>query len=75
KILAQTVQRAGLGLTEELVVFMLEELYAKQGRPYQAFHPRFIVDQAFAICAYEGMAPQLTQEVVERAWENLFPVD
>ncbi|MEL6765659.1 MAG: ATPase [Pseudomonadota bacterium] len=75
KILAQTVQRAGLGLDEALVVYMLEELYAKQGRPYQAFHPRFIVDQAFAICAYEAMAPQLTPEVVERAWENLFPVD
>ncbi|MEO0957211.1 MAG: ATPase, partial [Pseudomonadota bacterium] len=74
KILALTAQRAGLELEEKLVVFMLEELYAKQGRSFQAFHPRFIIDQAFAICAYEGIDAQLTPEVVERAWENLFPV-
>ncbi|MEO1317821.1 MAG: ATPase, partial [Pseudomonadota bacterium] len=74
KILALTAQRAGLELEEKLVVFMLEELYAKQGRSFQAFHPRFIIDQAFAICAYEGIEAQLTPEVVERAWENLFPV-
>ncbi|MEM8760513.1 MAG: ATPase [Pseudomonadota bacterium] len=74
KILALTAQRAGLELEEKLVVFMLEKLYAKQGRSFQAFHPRFIIDQAFAICAYEGIDAQLTPEVVERAWENLFPV-
>ncbi|MEM8819568.1 MAG: AAA family ATPase [Pseudomonadota bacterium] len=75
RILAQTAQRAGLALREEVVEHMLTELYAKQGKRYQAFHPRFMIDQAYAICAYEGIEPELSVEVIERAWENLFPVD
>ncbi|MEM8597690.1 MAG: AAA family ATPase [Pseudomonadota bacterium] len=75
KIFAQTAQRAGLELREEVVLYVLEELYAKQGKSYQAFHPRYLIDQAFAICAFEGVPTHLSPEIVARAWENLFPVD
>ncbi|MEO0818837.1 MAG: AAA family ATPase [Pseudomonadota bacterium] len=74
RIFAATAARAGLALSEEVLAFVLTELYEKHERTYQAFHPRFLIDQAFAICAYEGVPPALTPEVLERAWENLFPL-
>jgi len=65
--------RFDLKLTEEVMEFILFELYAKQeGAQYQAFHPRFLVDQVIAICRYEGVNPKLEPEYLRRAWGNLF---
>ncbi|MEM6973056.1 MAG: AAA family ATPase [Pseudomonadota bacterium] len=75
KIFATTAKRANMALTEETLQFVLSELYENHGKRMQAFHPRFFCDQARAICAFEGMAPALTPDVLIRAWENLFPVD
>ncbi|MEL6196977.1 MAG: AAA family ATPase [Pseudomonadota bacterium] len=75
RILAETAARAGVTLSEEIVSHLLVERYDAEEKRLQAFHPRFLCDQAHAICAYEGIEPQLNKEVIARAWENLFPVD
>ncbi|MBK0399596.1 AAA family ATPase [Limibaculum sp. M0105] len=75
RIFLQTARRMGIALTEEILAFVMVELYARHGRTYQAFHPRFLIDQTLSICAFEGVAPQLRPDFLERAWENLFPRD
>ncbi|MCL5777766.1 AAA family ATPase [Limibaculum sp. FT325] len=75
RIFLQTARRMGVDLTEEVVAFVMVELYARQGKKYQAFHPRFLIDQTLSICAFEGVSPQLRPEFLVRAWENLFPRD
>ncbi|MDT8345381.1 MAG: AAA family ATPase [Thermohalobaculum sp.] len=75
RIFVQTASRMGVALTEELLAFVMVELYARHGKTYQAFHPRFLIDQTLSICAFEGVPVQLRPDFLVRAWENLFPRD
>ncbi|MEM0987238.1 MAG: AAA family ATPase [Pseudomonadota bacterium] len=71
-ILVRTAERAGLPLDEEALAHLMFELYAKTpSARYNAFHPRFLVDQCRSICAYQGIQAQMTPEVLDQAWENL----
>ncbi len=73
EIFSRAAKRAGLELTEEILAFVLFELYEKEeGAKFQAFHPRFLIDQTLAICTYEGVRPQLREDYLRRAWANLF---
>ncbi|MEM6489419.1 MAG: ATPase [Pseudomonadota bacterium] len=73
QIFAQCARRSGLPLDAEVLHYILSELYEREGKALQAFHPGFFCDQAHAICAYEGIAPQLTPQIARQVWENLFP--
>lgn len=73
KIFARTARKFKVELTEDILGFILFELYAKtEGAEMHAYHPRFLIDQSMAICAYEGVAPQLKPEYLTKAWRNLF---
>jgi len=73
EIFARTAKRFGLVLTEEILGYVLNELYAKEeGAEFHAYHPRFLIEQTKAICAFEGVAPQLKPDFLRRAWGNLF---
>jgi len=32
----------------------------------------FLIDQMMAMCAFEGIEPQMTPELIDRAWQNMF---
>ncbi|MDH3666899.1 MAG: hypothetical protein OEN23_08210 [Paracoccaceae bacterium] len=65
-----------MDLTEDTLVFILNELYANQrDAEFHAFHPRFLIDQCKAISAFEGVSPRLTPDFLARAWGNLFVED
>jgi len=73
EIFYRTAKRFGLPLSEEVLVYALTELYGKEeGAEFHAFHPRFLIEQTQAICAFEGVAPQLRPDFLRRAWGNLF---
>jgi predicted ATPase with chaperone activity len=73
EIFYRTAKRFGLPLTEEVLIYALTELYGKEeGAEFHAFHPRFLIEQTQAICAFEGVAPQLRPDFLRRAWGNLF---
>jgi predicted ATPase with chaperone activity len=73
EIFSRAADRAGLELTEEVLSYVLFELYEREeGASFQAFHPRFLIDQTLAICTYEGVKPQLREDYLARAWRNLF---
>ncbi|GMG81347.1 ATPase [Paralimibaculum aggregatum] len=72
-IFHRAAKRAGLELTEEILSFVMFELYEKEeGAKVQAFHPRFLIDQILAICTYEGTKPALREDYLRRAWGNLY---
>ena len=76
KILAHTARKFGLELSEQVVHYILFELYEKTpGAKFQGFHPRFLCDQIMAMCIYKGVKPQFTPEFLDRAWRNLFYKD
>ncbi|MEM6906778.1 MAG: ATPase, partial [Pseudomonadota bacterium] len=73
KIFLRTAARFEMEISEEVLGFVLSELYAKtEGAEFHAFHPRFLIDQTRAICAFEGVAPELRPEFLAKAWKNLF---
>ena len=73
EIFYRTAQRFGLTLDEETMGYILLELYAKhEGAEFHCFHPRFLIEQTKAICAFEGVAPQFRPDFLRRAWGNLF---
>ncbi|MGF1502541.1 MAG: AAA family ATPase [Paracoccaceae bacterium] len=73
EIFNRTAEKFGLKLTEEVLSFILFDLYENQeGAKFQAFHPRFLIEQTLAICTFEGTEPQLRPDYLRRAWRNLF---
>lgn len=72
KILLKTARRAGMEIDEEILAYLLFDLYGTHPNArFNAFHPRFLIDQCKSICAYQGIAPQLSPEVLDQAWGNL----
>ena len=72
KILVRTAGKAGLTVTEDILAYILFDLYgANANTRFNAFHPRFLIDQSVSICAYQGIEPQLTPKVLDQAWQNL----
>ncbi len=59
-------------LDEQSVVHMLKNRYPEVDNVFANFHSPFLVDQILSICAYEGIAPQMTPTLIDRAWANLF---
>jgi MoxR-like ATPase len=73
EIFIRAGRRFGLEVTEDILSFVLFDLYENEpGAEFHAFHPRFLIEQTLAICAYEGVEPQLTPDYLRRAWRNLF---
>jgi len=72
QILARVCQARQLPLDEQAIVHLLRDRYVEVDHVYANFHASFLVDQILSICAYEGIAPQMSPELIDRAWENLF---
>lgn len=72
KIFARVAAKEGIELTEDTIAYVLLDLYGKTpGAKFNAFHPRFLMDQAKSICAYQGKDLEMTPEVLDQCWENL----
>ncbi len=72
KILVRTAKGAGLDVTEDILAYILFDLYGSSANTrFNAFHPRFLIDQSVSICAYQGIEPQLSPKVLDQAWQNL----
>ena len=71
-IFRQVCGKHGLELSVEVLSYLLEEFYPRSGAEYAAYHPDFIVEHAIAACRCLRIEPQLTEELVKDALENLF---
>ena len=73
KIFQWTAKKFNVTLTEDILYYILTELYEKtEGAHYAGFHPRYLIDQVKSIAAFEDVEPELRPDFLERAWENLF---
>ena len=72
RIFYEACKRRGIALNEDILTFLLTDLYAEQNAPFAAFQAEFLLDQVTSICAYEEIEPQLTEDFLRRAWRNLF---
>ncbi len=72
KIFLITVKNYPVEMKEEVLSHLLLELYPKVDNEYAAYHPKFLIEQMISSCRYEGIEPQMSIGLVERAWEHLF---
>ena len=72
KIFALVARKKGMPINQDAMIHLLRNRYAEIDHVYANYQPVFLIDQMLSICAFEGVAPQMSVELVDRAWENMF---
>ena len=72
KIFAMVARKKGMPLDEAALVHLLKRKYPEIDNVYANYQPVFLIDQMMAICDFEGIPYQMTPELIDRAWANMF---
>jgi hypothetical protein len=72
KIFAIVAQSRNIALNDAAIAHLLDQKYPTIGNVYANYQPQFLLDQICAICDFEGLSPQMTPDLIDRAWSNLF---
>ena len=75
KIFAMVAKKKGMPLDEKALVHLLKVKYPSIDSIYSTYQPVFLIDQMIAICEFEGIAYQMTPDLIDRAWANMFVKD
>jgi len=59
-------------LDEDTLIHFLNVRYPEIDNVYANYQPIFLIDQMIAICEFEGIPNQMTPELIDRAWGNMF---
>jgi len=72
KIFALVARKKGMPLDERALIYLLKEKYPSIDNVYANYQPVFLIDQMISICEFEGIPYQMTPELIDRAWANMF---
>jgi hypothetical protein len=75
KIFAMVAKKRGMALDEKTLVHLLKVKYPTINNVYANYQPIFLIDQMIAICEFEGLPYQMSPELIDRAWANMFVKD
>ncbi len=75
KIFALVARAKKMPLDEPSLIHLLQEKYPTIDNVYANYQPVFLIDQMIAICEFEGIPYQMTPELIDRAWANMFVKD
>ncbi|MEP2027462.1 MAG: ATPase [Paracoccaceae bacterium] len=75
KIFAMVARKKGVPLDEPALVHLLKVKYPTIENIYANYQPVFLIDQIMAICEFEGIPYQMTPDLIDRAWANMFVKD
>lgn len=75
KIFALIARKKKMPLDEKALLHLLHHKYPEIENTYANYQPVFLIDQMISICEFEGIPYQMTPELVDRAWANLFVRD
>jgi hypothetical protein len=75
KIFALVARKKGMPLDEDALVHLLQNKYPTIDNVYANYQPVFLIDQMISICEFEGIPYQMTPELIDRAWANMFVKD
>ncbi len=62
-------------LQEDALIHLLQDKYPTIDNIYANYQPVFLIDQMIAICEFEGIPNQMSPELIDRAWANMFVKD
>jgi hypothetical protein len=72
KIFAMMARKKKIPLDESTLVHLLQKKYPTIDNVYANYQPIFLIDQMIAICEFEGIPYQMTPDLIDRAWANMF---
>ena len=75
KIFAMVARKKKMPLDEKTILYMLKVKYPTIANNYANYQPNFLIDQMIAICEFENLPYQMTPELLDRAWGNMFVRD
>ncbi len=75
KIFAMVARNRGMPLDEKSLLHLLKVKYPTINHIYANYHPIFLIDQMISVCEFEGIPYQMTPDLIDRAWENMFVRD
>ncbi len=72
KIFALVARKKKMPLDEDALIYLLKHKYPEIDNEYANYQPVFLIDQMISICEFEGIPYQMTPELIDRAWANMF---
>ena len=72
KIFAMVARKKQMPLNEEALIYMLKVKYPTINNNFANYQPVFLIDQMISICDFEGIPYQMTPDLIDRAWGNMF---
>ena len=72
KIFAMVARKRKMPLDEASLVHLLKVKYPEIDGEYANYQPIFLIDQMIAICEFEGIPYQMSPELTDTAWSNMF---
>jgi len=72
KIFAMVARKRKMPLDEAAIIHLLKQKYPTIDNVYANYQPIFLIDQMISICEFEGIPYQMTPELIDRAWANMF---
>jgi hypothetical protein len=75
KIFALVARKKKMPLDEKTLVHLLKVKYPTINNNYANYQPVYLIDQMISICEFEGIPYQMTPDLIDRAWANMFVRD
>jgi hypothetical protein len=72
KIFAMIARKKKMPLDEATLLHLLKVKYPTIDNNYANYQPVFLIDQMIAICDFENIPYQMSPDLVDRAWANMF---
>ncbi|MBL4810924.1 MAG: ATPase [Rhodobacteraceae bacterium] len=72
KIFSLVARKKKMPLNEAALIHLLNNRYPEIDNVYANYQPIFLIDQMISICDFEGIPYQMTPELIDRAWANMF---
>lgn len=72
KIFAMVAKKKGMPLNEAALLHLLKVKYPTISNTFANYQPVYLIDQMIAVCDFEGIPYQMTPELIDRAWANMF---
>lgn len=72
KIFAMVARKKKMPLDEDTLLHLMKHRYPEIENVYANYQPVFLIEQMIAICEFEGIPYQMSPELIDRAWANMF---
>ena len=75
KILAMVARKKKMPLDERALVHLMKVKYPTINNNYANYQPVYLIDQMISICEFENIPYQMSPDLIDRAWGNMFVRD